>query len=69
MQLPCGEQLAAQACSVVLEQSGLSFQWEDESKTLQAAVYLRAEVLVSQMVLARFGLPGGIDAAHRECHV
>ena len=35
-----------QLCIVSLHTDGLSFRWEDESKSLQASVFLRKEVLL-----------------------
>lgn len=34
-----------QLCIVILVTDGLSVRWEDESKSLQASVFLRKEVL------------------------
>lgn len=35
---------AKQACSVSVAPDGLSLRWEDDSKTLQSSVFLRADV-------------------------
>ena len=33
-----------QVCSASIAADGLTFRWEDESKTIQCSVFLKAEV-------------------------
>ncbi|KAK9820866.1 hypothetical protein WJX81_006622 [Elliptochloris bilobata] len=58
-----------QLCTVILHADGLSVRWEDESKSLQASVFLRKELFVEYEVpwlRKEFGLQLGllVDTLH-----